>query len=99
MLVDALSAPGRVVSTADNAARAFEALERLGGVDVLLTDQNMPTDNDGSALIAETKKRWPQTKCVLMSGRHGNLAEAERLNARFLPKPYRLEEVLFLCAT
>jgi two-component system, OmpR family, response regulator CpxR len=66
--------------------RAEPALEafRSGGVDLVLTDLNMP-GIDGSQLIEAIKTHSPQIPAVLISGRT-KIYERETLADVFLPK-------------
>jgi len=79
------------------AASGEEALDILGKreFDLVLTDLRMK-GLDGLAVLAETKRLWPDTEVVVMTG-HATVAtavEAMRLGAcHYLTKPYGLAEV------
>jgi len=80
-----------------SAASGEEALEALAAkeFDLVLTDLRMK-GLDGLAVLAESKRLWPDTEVVVMTG-HATVAtavEAMRLGAcHYLTKPYGLEEV------
>ncbi|BAR47244.1 hypothetical protein Maq22A_c28690 [Methylobacterium aquaticum] len=72
----------------------MSVLEQRRGVDVVFTDIDMPGSMDGLALAGRVAERWPRTRLVVTSGRAW-LREAEALDdERFLPKPYRLPQLL-----
>jgi DNA-binding NtrC family response regulator len=80
-----------------SAASGEEAVEALAAAefDLVLTDLRMK-GMDGLAVLAESKRLWPDTEVVVMTG-HATVAtavEAMRLGAcHYLTKPYGLEEV------
>jgi FixJ family two-component response regulator len=77
------------VHPAASAEEALSTFRRLGGVEVLLTDVDMPV-MDGVALRAEVVRRFPGTAVVFMSGGAGpscNLA-ADPSTAVLLRKPF-----------
>jgi len=79
------------------AASGEEAIEILDSreFDLVLTDLRM-RGLDGIAVLAESKRLWPDTEVVVMTG-HATVAtavEAMRLGAcHYLTKPYGLAEV------
>src|SRR3989344_3986984 len=62
-------------------------------VDFLITDQGMNRPKEGSELIEEVQKRFPDTRCILMSGNHDNISEADHLGVPFLAKPFSYGEL------
>ncbi len=78
-----LETRGYRVLACNSGELALEAFRR-GGVDLVLTDLNMP-GVDGSRLIEEIKRLSPQTPAVLISGRT-KVYERETLADLFLPK-------------
>ncbi len=72
-----------------------QALERLAGVDVVITDLAMP-GMDGFALLAQLKEREPELPVVLLTA-HGNertAVQAMKAGAYdYLPKPFSTEEL------
>ena len=81
----------------ESAASGEEAVEKLGAqeFDLVLTDLRMK-GLDGLAVLAESKRLWPDTEVVVMTG-HATVStavEAMRLGAcHYLTKPYGLPEV------
>lgn len=84
----------------DEAASGSEALERVAAFepDVVMLDIKMPR-MDGLEVLAELRKRTPQTPVVMISG-HGTITtavEATRLGAfDFMEKPLERERVLLV---
>jgi CheY-like chemotaxis protein len=79
------------------AASADEAILILEGrldITVVFTDIQMPGSMDGLKLAAAIRGRWPPIKIVATSGlvnvRQDELPEG----GRFLPKPYRPDQVV-----
>jgi CheY-like chemotaxis protein len=89
MIADA----GFVVEAA-SADQAILILEARLDIMVVFTDIQMPGSMDGLKLAAAIRGRWPPIKIVATSGlvdvRQDELPEG----GRFLPKPYRPDQVL-----
>ena len=83
---------GRQVRTASGKEEALELLAQEE-VDFLITDQGMNRPKEGSELIEEVQKRFPDTRCILMSGNHDNISEADHLGVPFLAKPFSYGEL------
>src|SRR5437867_2137660 len=75
--------------TAEVAASGEEALGKLAGCDLLLSDVRMP-GMDGMELLAEARRRRPEMPVVILTG-YGTMSlavEAMRAGAaNFLTKP------------
>ena len=106
-LLEALLARlGHSTITTDSARGALGILlnpNTHGTVDCLMTDNQMPTGNDGLELLANIKTIWPSTglptlATVFMSGRaYESGYKAMALGAIVLPKPFdmnALKEVI-----
>ncbi len=78
-----LETRGYRVLACNNGEMALEAFRR-GGIDLVLTDLNMP-GVDGPRLIEEIKNISPQTPAVLISGRT-KIYERDTLADLFLSK-------------
>jgi two-component system, NtrC family, response regulator AtoC len=81
------------------AANVAEALERVSAqVDLVLLDFKLP-DGDGLHLLAELKRRVPDTLVIMMTGHSTveNAVEAMKLGAyHYVNKPFNLDEVALL---
>jgi two-component system response regulator YesN len=66
------------VKSVYQAASAFEALELLeeNAIDIVVTDIAMP-DMSGLELIREIGQRWPNVKCILLTG-HSDFEYAKK---------------------
>ena len=87
--------PGFEVLEAGSADEAIEILvEARLDITVVFTDIQMPGSMDGLRLAALIGGRWPPLKIVATSGlvhvREDDLPEG----GRFLPKPYRPEQIV-----
>jgi CheY-like chemotaxis protein len=82
------------VVEARNADEAIEILEACPNIHVIFTDIQMPGSMDGLKLARFVRSRWPPIKIVATSGfvriGTGDLPEG----SRFLPKPYRPEQIV-----
>lgn len=82
------------VIEAANADEAIEILEARRDITVLFTDIQMPGTMDGLRLAAAVRDRWPPILIVTTSG-HVFVGEDDLPDgARFLPKPYKPDEIL-----
>lgn len=87
---------GYQVLAAGTPGEALDLVEKhRGGIDLLLTDVVMPQMN-GKELAARLTDRWPNLKCLFMSGytadmiaHHGVLAEG----VQFIQKPFSKAEL------
>lgn len=90
-----------VIRTLDSADRGMEAIREAASAEdrrvVVISDFHLPpSDVDGLAILAETRRKLPAAKRVLMTGRDRDdlepmLAEAQ-LDA-FVAKPFAFEEM------
>lgn len=79
------------------ASRGDEAIECLGHVtrlDMLVTDIQMPGSVDGLELAHFVRKRWPDAKIVLCSGRIFPPKSILPQGARFMAKPYYHDDLV-----
>lgn len=78
---------------------AFDHLEKLNGIDVILSDINMPGMN-GLEFLEKVKQKFPQKICILMSGYPGNEQTAIKRGADgYLSKPFTLRKLSDLMET
>jgi DNA-binding NtrC family response regulator len=95
-LKERLSAEGYDVSEAETATKAIEQISPQ--VDLALLDFKLP-DGDGLELLAEIKRRSPDTLVIMMTGYSSveNAVEAMKLGAyHYVNKPFNLDEVVLL---
>ena len=82
------------VVEASNADEAIAILEERPDIRVVFTDIQMPGSMDGLKLAQFVRGRWPPIKIVATSGfvnvGKNDLPEG----SRFLPKPYRPEQIV-----
>lgn len=91
-----LTEKGFVVTEASSVPEARARAATGDSFDLLIADIRLPGGN-GRDLAAELKRRHPRLRIVLMSGFGGENAEPEGkspLGALFLPKPFRLGELI-----
>ena len=94
-LKERLSAEGYRVIEAETAA---EAIDRAGGVDLVLLDFKLP-DGDGLAVLRKVKEQSPETLVILMTAYSTieSAVEAMKLGAyHYVNKPFNLDEVVLL---
>jgi DNA-binding NtrC family response regulator len=85
------------IETAEDGEKAVKKLA-LSRFDVVLSDIKMP-NMDGFGLLKTIKRDYPDIAVVMMTGFSQNytIKEALTLGAEeYLPKPFRLEEVLMV---
>jgi CheY-like chemotaxis protein len=83
-----------VVVSAYSADQAIAILESRNDIRLIFTDIDMPGSMDGLKLSAAVRYRWPPIQIIITSGKRPAAAIPE--GSRFLPKPYRTDE---LCRT
>jgi|SRR3984893_16135118 CheY-like chemotaxis protein len=89
-----LESGGHRVIAAFDADEAIDVLERLGDIELVITDINMPGSMDGLRLAAAIKDRWPPIHLILVTGfRPPSKSELPR-GSLFIPKPYGRVEIL-----
>ncbi|MGB9562093.1 MAG: response regulator [bacterium] len=80
------------------AANGFDALDIIAHneIDLVITDVSMP-ELDGFTLLQIIKNRYPNLPVIVMTGYYDIYTKEEAIKygaSRFLPKPFRPEEVL-----
>ena len=78
---------------AADADEAIQILENRSDICIVFTDIQMPGSMDGLKLAHAVRGRWPPIKIVTTSGRINVRIDDLPSGGRFLPKPYRPEEV------
>jgi CheY-like chemotaxis protein len=82
------------VLEAASADQAIEILEARPDVHVIFTDIQIPGSMDGLKLAHAVRGRWPPIKIIATSGRVNLRIDDLPEGGRFLPKPYRPEEIV-----
>lgn len=79
---------------ADGAASALDLLERLPGVDVVVSDMRMP-GIDGAELLVRVRERWPTVARIILSGQsdHDAVFRAIGPAHQYLAKPCDVDEL------
>ena len=96
LVAAALESAGCSILTAANGDAAVRILEGILRIDLVLSDVVMPGTLNGFALAARARQLWPGIRIVLTSGWISPDVAGEMSNGfyRFLPKPWRLNELL-----
>lgn len=90
MLEDA----GFATVEAGNADDAMRILEVRNDIRAVFTDINMPGTLDGMRLARMIRGRWPPIHLIVTSGLMLPSAEDLGVIGKFIPKPYRMEDVI-----
>ncbi len=88
-----LRAVGYTVIEAADANEALSILRSGTGIDVVLTDMNMPGALDGCALIKVIRSEFPFLKVIMVSA-HRPEAEVQKLLDGYVAKPVLLSELI-----
>lgn len=91
---DALGSLGFDVVTARNGAEALERLREGAAFDHVISDVSMPEGVSGIDLAGHVAALQPQARMILVSGYMKAQLPPLPENVRFLPKPYRLGQLL-----
>lgn len=93
-VVDMLRAAGFDIQEAANADEAIQMLERHSNVRLIFTDIDMPGSMNGLKLVAAVRDRWPPIRIIATSGHFKIRAGDLPADARFIPKPYKLVQII-----
>jgi CheY-like chemotaxis protein len=93
-LVEALGDEGFNVVEAESGDAGLVALEADTGIQLLLTDIQLPGSLDGRGLARRARQTRPDLPIVYMTGRPDPAAEATATaNERYIAKPYTLADI------
>jgi two-component system, response regulator PdtaR len=92
--VDIVKAAGFEPVEVGDADEAIAILESDLTIHVVFTDVQMPGTMDGLKLARFVRDRWPPIKIVATSGRVRLSEDDLPEGGRFLPKPYRPEQII-----
>ncbi|MDR6841151.1 response regulator [Pseudoxanthomonas sacheonensis] len=95
LIADSLSDEGHHVVVAAEGTEAIRLLAS-GSYDVVISDVSMPGEVSGLDLAELIEARYPQTRMVLVSGHARAQLPSIPAGIQFLPKPYRLSQLLAL---
>lgn len=93
---DMLSDAGFDVLEASDASEALRLLETTQDIQVVFTDVEMPGQIDGFALAKHIEARWPKIGVLVTSGRRYPLETFAAPARSFVPKPFRVDDVIAL---
>jgi CheY-like chemotaxis protein len=83
----------RVIATFD-ADEAIRVLEKVQGIELVITDINMPGSMDGLRLAAAIRDRWPPIHLILVTGLNPPKDRESPRGSQFLRKPYGPHDIL-----
>jgi len=95
LIGEALRMTGYRVSTAADGPQALTAMEREA-FDVVVSDVSMPNGMSGIELSDHCARLQPRARVILTSGFARAQLSALPTNVIFLPKPYRIPQLLAL---
>lgn len=84
---------GFTVLDCENADAAIAILEKRTDIKAVFTDVDMPGRMDGLKLARYVADRWPPIALVVASGMVKVTLADLPAGGRFIPKPYRMEQV------
>ncbi len=96
MMADFLRLEGIIVLESANVAEAKRLLSADRRIQLVLTDIQMPGEEDGIALAEYVQARYPRVGVLLVSG---NPAAYDVGQRPFLPKPFDLQQLLSVART
>jgi CheY-like chemotaxis protein len=89
-----LEAAGHNVVATFDAEEAIAVLETDPGIEVVITDINLPGSMDGLRLAAAIRDRWPPIRLIVATGQAYPLKSELPSGSQFVPKPYKPNEIL-----
>lgn len=98
LLERVLTRAGHQVTLVDTALQGLELLEK-GGVDLLITDKNLP-DVDGLELLRRAREANPGLQVILMTGfpTAETRTHAQELGVHsYVTKPFGVHDILGVC--
>ncbi|MBB3102002.1 response regulator [Azomonas macrocytogenes] len=80
--------------TADDAL--LYLLQHRAQIDLLITDYQTGSQLNGAELASLAVSRWPELPIILTSSHGSDIAKGLFAQVRYLPKPWRADELLVL---
>lgn len=96
LISDALMSCGHEVHTATHGVEALQMLRGDVHFDVIVSDVSMPEGISGIELAEQARHLQPGARMILVSGYVKAQLPGLPEGVRFLPKPYRLAQLLQL---
>ncbi|AAM40485.1 response regulator [Xanthomonas campestris pv. campestris] len=96
LIGEALRDAGITVDTADDGHCALRMLRENGPYDVVFSDIRMPNGMSGIELSEQVSQLLPQARIILASGFAKAQLPPLPAQVDFLPKPYRLRQLIGL---
>lgn len=94
LIVDALRDLGYTVLEARDGPSALEVVRGTTAIDVVFSDVSMPNGMSGVELATRVRQLRPDIRLILASGFvKGQIADIPQ-GVVFLPKPYRVQQLL-----
>ena len=94
IIQDALAQHGYQVTLARNGREALEHLRGDGAFSHVVTDVSMPEGVSGLDIAAQALQQRPSPRVVVASGYQRSQLAPLPEGAHFLPKPYRIRQLL-----
>jgi CheY-like chemotaxis protein len=99
LIVDALDDLGYTVLKAHDGPSALDVLQGTGKIDVVFSDVSMPNGMSGVELATHARQLRPELHIILASGfAKGQIGDFPE-DVVFLPKPYRVRQLLEIIDT
>ena len=98
LVAEALQALGIEVTTACSGVEAIELLKGPSRFDFVFSDVSMPLGVSGVDLATEAARLQPQAMVILASGYAPTQLPSLPQGVTFLPKPYRIHQLLDIMA-
>ncbi|MDY0956401.1 MULTISPECIES: response regulator [Stenotrophomonas] len=96
LIGQALEDFGIEIHTADDGQTALRLLREPGNFDVVFSDISMPNGISGVELSAHVAEALPNARMILASGYARSQLPPLPDHVEFLPKPYRLRQLVAL---
>ena len=92
--VEMVEEAGFAALEAADGSRAMDLLDAVAGIDVVLTDIDMPASIDGIRLAACIHRKWPRIGIIVASGKVSPKRGDVPPGGSFFAKPYAEGEVI-----
>ncbi|MGH8039836.1 MAG: response regulator [Stenotrophomonas sp.] len=96
LIGQALQDFGIEIHTADDGPTALRLIQEAGGFDVVFSDISMPNGMSGVELSEHVAAALPNARMILASGYARSQLPPLPEHVEFLPKPYRLRQLVAL---